>query len=93
MCLFIFIYCLKVECLRESVDSLKVFVKSIGSKRVIECSVSASTEAQQVGLFDVSFLPELVERHILEIYFDSELVNKSKWPFIFRKSFVVVCLK
>jgi len=71
----------KVECLREKVGSLKVFVKSIGSSRLIECSVIANRELP--GLFEVSFFPELVERHILEIYFDNELVNKSMFPLIF----------
>ncbi len=69
----------KVECLRESVESLKVLVKSISSKEVIECSVSASREPLQANLYEVCFLPELVERHVLEIYFDGELVNKSEF--------------
>ena len=45
------------------------------SKEVIECHVLK--QMNDKDLFEISFMPHLVERYTLEIYFNNELINNS----------------
>ena len=59
-----------VKCLWDDLSEFSVQIKS-SSNKPIEHKVTQL----DANLYEIAFVPTLVERHILEIYFDNKLVN------------------
>lgn len=64
-----------MTCLKEDTKNIRVMLMS-PSKEAIKCKILKQMNDQ--NSFEVSFMPNVVERYTLEIYFDNELVNSSK---------------
>jgi hypothetical protein len=66
-------FSIQVKTLRENVNNLKLLVIS-ASKEIVHCDVNKL----ESNYYEVSFVPNLVERHNLEIYFEQKLMNKGR---------------